>query len=258
MKLPEIFASALPFAAGMPAVLTGGGMGVLLAGLGALVIVFAALAGMAVLCRKHRFSFFWGFLAVVFSGAAMLLCVVSASSKLLIAKPAGDPRETVSGFFDALITQEYDAAYACLSGYSDLGLEGSVADPAGQTMVDALRASYSYTLYGPCTVDKLSAHQEVQFTYLNLASIAKDVEEETARVLNEIVEERARNEIYDEDNNYLPQVTQEAYATAVSRVLQNPRAYYATAGLQLQLEYKDGVWLLIPSENLLKALTGGA
>ena len=259
MELPAAFLSVAPplSSVGFPA-LFGEGMGPLLGGLGALVAVFAALAAMAVLSRKHRFSFFWGFLAALFSGAAMLLCVASSSVGMLLAKPAGDPQETVEAFFDALIARDYTQACSYLSGCSGLGLEGSLEDPAGQLMLEALRDSYSYQLYGACTVNQLTARQEVQFTYLNLPAIAPDVEEETMTVLNELVEARPKSELYDENNQYLPQVPQEAYVTAVGRVLESPKAYYTTAGLQLQLEYTNGSWYLIPSDSLLKAITGGA
>ena len=257
MKLLATFFASPPALSAGTAQL-GRDLSLLMAGLGALVAMFAAIAAMGLLCRKHRFSFFWGFLAALFSGAAMLLCVVSASSPILIARPAGDPQETVTGFFDALIAREYDTAYAYLSGYSSLGLEGSAADEASRLMVDALKDSYSYTLYGSCAVDKLSASQEVQFRYLSLASLADDVEKETLAELNRIVEERSRAEIYDENDNYLPQIPQEAYAAALAKVLADPSGYYDTVGLQLRLEYTDGRWLLLPSDGLLTAITGGA
>ena len=57
---------------------------------------------------------------------------------------------------------------------------------------DALKASYSYKLYGDCTVDGLTAKQQVVFQYLDLSSIGDDVQSKTEENLNSIVQSRSR------------------------------------------------------------------
>ena len=235
-----------------------GGMSLILAGSGILAFLLIFLVLLISLRRKHRLNMFWAFLAVLFAGGSMLLCLLGSAAGTLVAKPSGDPQETVTAFFDALCSRDYEAAYACLSGYTDLGLSGAPADSVGQAMYRALQESYSYELYGSCTTDQLTAHQEVLFTYLNLPSIAPDVEEETAAVLAGFVEERPRDRLYDSANNYLPEVAQEAYAQAVDNILANAGNYTSTVGVQIELEYIDGRWLLIPSQSLMSAITGGA
>lgn len=234
-----------------------GNFGMLIAGLGVLVFVFTALTAIVFLRRRHKFKAFWGILSALFAAAAMLLCII-ASSGVLVARPTGDPQKTVTGFFDALLAEDYERAYSYLSVYSDLGLGGEAADPVGQAMVDALRRSYSYELYGSCAVDKLTAHQQVQFTYLNLPAMEDDVEEHTMEVLRGFVETRPSRQIYDSSSHYLPEIAQEAYSIAVADILRSPKAYYATVGIQLELEYLDGRWLLVPSQSLLSAIAGGA
>lgn len=250
--------SAAVCSAAAPARSGDGGLGLFLAGIGILAFILGSLVVLISLRRKHRLNLFYGFLAVLFSGGAMLLCLLATSVGTLVASPSGDPQETVSTFFDALCAEDYDSAYACLSGYTDLGLSGGPTDPVGQTMYDALRDSYSYELYGSCVVDQLTAHQEVLFTYLSLPSMAKDVEEETMTVLSGFVETRPRSELYDSNNNYLPEVAQEAYSTAVDNILTHAGNYYTTVGVQIELEYINGSWLMIPGQSLLSAITGGA
>lgn len=234
-----------------------GGMGVLIAVLCILMAAFAAIAAMAFLRKRHRFKMFWGSLAVLFSAGAMLLCVAASQLGTLAAKPSGDPQETVTGFFDALIAGDYDSAYTYLSVYSDLGLAAQPEEQVARAMYDALRASYGYELYGSCSVDKLSARQQVQFTYLDLPSMESAVAGRTMEVISGYVEERPASELYDENNNYLPQVAQEAYSTAVSDILRGSKSYYATVGLQLELDYIDGDWYIVPSQALLSAIAGG-
>ena len=235
-----------------------GGLGLFLAGIGILVFILVSLVMMISLRRRHRFNLFYGFLSVLFSGGAMLLCLLATSVGTLVASPSGDPQETVAGFFEALCAEDYDSAYSYLSGYTDLGLANTPSDPVGQAMYDALRESFSYELYGACVEDGLSAHQEVLFTYLDLTAIAPDVEKETMDVLSDFVKTRPRSALYDSSNQYLPEVAQEAYSTAVRTVLADARSYYTTTGLQLALEYVDGTWLIAPNQNLLSAITGGA
>lgn len=234
------------------------GLSRVLAFLGVLVFLFLALALMAFLHREHRFKMGWGFLAALFTAGGMLVCLIASQTGTLVARPSGDAQEAVTGFFDALLAKDYDRAYDYLSLYSGLGLEGQAEGEVGQAMLAALRESYAYQLYGSCDVDGLEARQEVQFTYLDLPSLEEDAAEKTMEILASFVEERPRSEVYDEDNHYLPQVAQEAYRQAVMQILSSPAPYYETVGLQLELEYVDGNWFLIPSQSLLTALAGGA
>lgn len=235
-----------------------GGLGLFLGGIGILVFILAALVITISLWKKHRFNMFWGLLAALFSGGALVLCLLGLSVGTLVSSPEGDPQEAVTGFFDALTAGNYDAAYPYLSGYSDLGLAGEPSDPVARLMNDALRKSYSYELYGECSTDQLSARQEVLFTYLDLPSIGADVEAKTMEILESYVRDRPRDKAYDSENHYLPDVAQEAYSAAVQAVLEKPEAYYNTTGLQLELQYIDGSWLLIPDKSLLSAINGGA
>lgn len=233
------------------------GIGPFLAGGAILAFILLALVIQVSLRRDHRFSMFFGLLSVLFSAAAMALCLVGPLMGTLVAKPTGDPQETVTGFFDALCAGDTAGAYGYLNGYTSLGLEEPAAEAVGQAMMDALKASYSYELSGSCAVQQLSAHQTVLFTYLDLTAIAPDVKEETALALEEAVKTHPEDEIYDENQNYLPQVTQEAYAAAVDKVLAQAERYITTASLQLELTYTGGRWLLTADRSLLNAITGG-
>lgn len=236
----------------------GSRLGGLLAGALVLVGVIAAVAAVLHFARARRIRAAWAMLAVFCTGVAMVLCIVGSSAGTIIAKPAGDPRQTVEEFMDELILGDYAEAYTHLSGYSSLGLENQPSSAAGQAIYEALKASFSYELYGECTVDKLDARQQVQFTYLDLKAMESIIAVETTNALEDIVKSRSVSELYDENNNYLPEVTQEAYSTAVTKVLTHAEDYYTTAGLHLQLTYSGGSWLIVPGQDFLKAITGGA
>ena len=52
-------------------------------------------------------------------------------------------------------------------------------------------------------------------------------------------------------------MTDEAYSADVSDVLQRAENYYTTTAFEITIEYSSGAWKVIPSAEMLKALTGG-
>ena len=216
-----------------------------------LFIVFAIKAA-----RKKHIKFFWAILAVVLSAAALIFTIVGANAGTLLAKADGDPQEYAVKFMDSITDSDYESAYSLLKGYSSLGLENEPADEAAALMYKALKESYSYSLTGDCIVDQLQARQQIQFTYLNLPATEDDIQIRTMEELKNIVDTRSTSQVYDSDNNYLPEVAKEAYTSAVKAVLTNPEKYYTSTGIQLQLEYNGEGWFVIPAESLLLALSG--
>lgn len=234
-------------------------------GLSMLIPLALALALLAVfliailLCAKNgKLKRSWAIAALVLGGAALLLSVFAPSLGTLITAPAGDPQETVTGFFDALSAGNYTEAYSYLSDYSGLGLENTPEKEAGQQIYQALRQSYSYKLYGECNVSGLSASQQVLFTHLDLTALEADLKDATNTALNQLVQTLPKDELYDENNNYLPSVTDTAYANAVSSLLGHVQDYYTTTGLELALTYTDDGWRITTNTLMLNAICGGA
>lgn len=197
-------------------------------------------------------------LSLVIAALACAVCLYGYSAGTVYAEAEGDPQETVTRFFDALCAGDNDTAYTCLENYSSLGLENEPSSKSGELVYKALKDSYSYELTGAASVDKLTAQQTVSFTYLDLKAMEQDVEEETNDALKEIVRSRARKEVYDDNNNYLPAVTDEAYETAVKTVLRNAENYYNSAELILALDYVGEQWLIKADSALLSCIMGGA
>ena len=81
---------------------------------------------------------------------------------------------------------------------------------------------------------------------------------ETPNQLRKLVSALPTNKIYDENRNFLPEITDRAYLAAVNRVLENAESYYTTIEMQLNLSYSNGKWQVLANPALLKALNGGA
>lgn len=197
-------------------------------------------------------------LAVLVSAAAMLLSAVGLREGTLVAILDSDPAQTAEDFFGALEAGDYAAACAELGDYADLGLGGDPGSEAGRLMADALHASYSHTLRGPCEIVGLTARQPVRLVFLNLPSMEEAVAEQTRLQLDEFVRTRPVSEVYDEEQHMLPAVTEEAYLAALRQVLEGAEGYYSYVDLDLDMDYIDGRWQIRTSPGLLGALNGGA
>lgn len=226
----------------------------------ALIIALMAVVLAAALhwAKKGKLRLFWAVLALIFSGIALILAVIAPSLGTVVTVPAGDPQETVTEFFDSVIAGDYQSAYACLSDYTSLGLENRPDSEAGQQIYQALRQSYSYKLYGDCVKNGLSASQQVLLTHLDVTALQADLKDATEAALNQLVQSLPRDQLYDENNNYLPSVTDSAYASAVASLLSHVEDYYTTTGLELELSYSAGGWRIVTNTLMLNALCGGA
>ena len=67
----------------------------------------------------------------------------------------------------------------------------------------------------------------------------------------------SEREIYDDNHNYRPEVTDKAYLQALQKVLENAQDYYTSADIRISLTYSDGRWQMIADSALLRALNGG-
>ena len=233
------------------------GMSPLLVVIAIFALAMLAIAAILIISKHRRINVFWSSIAVVACACAALLCLLASSLGILYAKPKGDPQQTVSAFFQSLSSGDYDSAYSYISGYSSLGLENTPSDTVSKTVYDALKASYSFTLSGECSVEKLSATQAIQLSYLNLPSLREDVSTKCLEKLGSIVMERKKTEVYDENDKFLPSVTAEAFEFAVNEVLNSAEKYCVTENINIKLEYKDGSWFIVPDTALINAISGG-
>lgn len=222
--------------------------------------VIAALA-CAVICvkiaKEKKIRLVWSLLAVIIASGGLLYCIVSPEIGSFTVKTEGNPQETVTLFFDSVISGNYSAAYGCLDNYSSLGLENTPEDEAGALFYDKVKSSFSYKLHSGCEADGINATQQVLIRYLDASAVAADLKEETEAQLERLVSRRAAKDIYDEDHNYFPEVTEEAYLNALTAILDRAEDYYATKAIELRLVYSKGEWKIIADNALFNALCGG-
>lgn len=207
--------------------------------------------------RSGRIGGFWAGLSIVFSAAAMIVCVVALRMGTLYSHPNGEPAEPVNGFFSALSAGNYETAYSYLSDYDSLGLEKEPESEDSRLLFDALRSSYDFSLRGDAVRDRLHATQKVSFRHLNLDAVKKAAESRVNPLLKNIVESRSKSQVYDSDGNYLESVTDEVYRKALSEALAGASQYYTSTELEIPVDYADGKWLMSTTPELISALLGG-
>ena len=226
--------------------------------LSAAVIVAAAVLCLRLLRLRAKLKREWAMAAVALTAAAVLLAVNAPSLKPMAAAPKENPQETVINFFDALSRQDYNEAYSYLQNYSSLGLENIPNTVQGQKLYDALRGSYSYSLYGTCVREGLTAHQQILLKSLDLRALRADLKAAVNHAMESETQGKRSSELVDENGNYLSTVTGAAYSAAIDGLLRSSERYTTTTGLELELHYEDGAWKLVVDQKLLSALSGGA
>ena len=239
--------------------LTGFGVNIsLVLAVAVLVLMFCAMIYFVKQGKSGRINVFWAVLGTVISGFAMLLCIVGSTSGTVYTKADGDPAETVQLFYDSIKKQDYVAAYSCLSDYSTLGLEKLPQTENAKLAYEALRQSYDYSIMGKPQIDRPEATVRVRFQYLDMTSFEDSVASRTNDNLAAFVKENPISAVYDENDQYLPEVTEKAYADALEFILNKADTYYSSTELSIKLEYVDGKWLIITDDAMLRPLMGGA
>lgn len=228
-----------------------------------LLLSGAVLAAAVLLCLllmrlRVRWKRGWATAAAVLTAAALLLAVNAPSLKSMAAAPKENPQETVINFFDALSRQDYREAYSYLDNYSSLGLENTANTVQAQLLYDALRGSYSYSLYGSCTREGLTAHQQILLRSLDLKALSADLKGAVNRAMENETQGKRESELVDENGDYLSTVTGAACSAAIESLLNTGERYTATSGLELELRYENGAWRIVVDQKLLAALSGGA
>ena len=222
-----------------------------------LVLMFASMAFVVKQGKTGHANVPWAVLAILLSGLALMVCVVGYSFGTLYTKPDGDPKETVEKFFASIEHGDYPTAYSCLSDYTGLGLENEPADENGKIVYQALKESYSHTIMGGATVNKLSAFVPVRFRYLKVSDTEASIEEEVNNIIEKTVKESPRYMVYDDNNKYLPEVTERAYSEAIAKVFRKVSSFYSAEQLNVELEYKNGQWYIVTGPEMINAIIGG-
>lgn len=207
--------------------------------------------------KNKNVNIFFLILSVLSAFALIILIIKSTSLGMFYVKTSGSPTDSITRFYSAIIASDYDTACTYLADYDELGLDNIPETSEGQLLLDSLKSSYSYSLIGQPTIDKLNAVQRVSFTYLNISTVESETASKMDSILDDKVQTLPRNELFDDNNNYLPELIDAVYEEALTDTLANSESYYETVEYDVFLEYKNNKWVIKTNNDMLTSLLGG-
>lgn len=206
---------------------------------------------------SKNINFFWLLLAVIACISLYYIVFKSEDLGMFYVKTLGSPKDSVSSFYEALLAKDYETACSYLDDYDALGLMDIPDTPEGQLIFNALKDSYSYNIISEPVIDKLTATQRVSFTFLDIKAVEKDTSLKIDPILEDKVQSLPREQLFDENNNYLPELINDVYLEALSSTLANPSDYYITKEYDIEMEYKNNKWMIKTNAEMLNGLLGG-
>ena len=222
-------------------------------------VVIIMLVLFVVIFRSNisgRINGFWAVLSILFAGVGIISCFVAVRMGTLISRPNGEPGEPVNAFFSAVCAGRYQEAYSYLNDYESLGMENPPKSEESRMLYDALQKSYDYVFVGDAVRDRISAVQKVSFRHLSLDGVRQEASKQIDVFLKEIVDSRARSQVFDSEGNYLEAVTDEVYRKAVAEALKKAGTLCTSDDLNVNVSYDGDRWLMSTSPELISALLG--
>lgn len=229
------------------------------------VIVISICFGIYCTVRKLR-NFTGMLLSVLCAGVSIFLFLIAPHAGMILIKPDGDPALVADSFFSAVCAGDAKRASSCLT---DSSFVFSFADASANSIdasvnetehlyMEKISNGYSYKLIGKPEINGLYAVQNVRFRYFAPEKTTDLLKEETMKDLDKIVQIHSRDEIYDENDQYLPGITDDAYRMALYNVVDGGKDdFYDTVIIKAELYYDEGIWKLKMSDELRQALNGG-
>ena len=211
-----------------------------------------------ILTVKKKTKCVSGMISGVLVSFGLLLCIVSSSHGMLLFAPSTSPDETVYAFMNAWCAGNTDeaAGYLSVSGQLFNGTKVT-EDYYANIFNNALTDSYSYSVSDGNIIDGRHAYITVSMNYLALNDMVTDIRTDVLDDLDTLSKEYSPSEIADDDNNFLPEVLERVYGDSVSDAVADAENYYKTTDITLDLLYKDGRWVISPSDELDLCFKGG-
>ena len=207
--------------------------------------------------KKNVVAAGFALLAVLLTALAISIAVRfrnTPARMIVVPKEAG---VTVASLMDAVCSGDFEGAEAFLHGKPDLGVDRKPEEPAAAAIWDAFTGSLSYELEGECYFYDNHICQNVRISTMEIASVTQNLNQRTQALLNQWVESAEdASRFYDENDQYLDSVVQEALLEAVEQAIRED-VRYTSQNITLKLIYRNGQWWVMPESDLLRAISNG-
>ena len=225
---------------------------------GIVILALVSFIVILLLSVKKKIRFFAAASGTVVFFGALYLFVMAPYAGTVSLHPAGDPKAVVNEFFTDICLEDYAAAHALTDSEAAYGVEQLAGNDLEEYYLEKLRDGYRYEMIGEPLITGLKASQNVRVRYFDMASTGTDVKAATMANLDNYVQSHPKDEVYDEENNYLDGITDLMYERAVKSVVGGGKSYfYSYDMLEVELEYVEGKWRIIMDDELKTVLNGG-
>lgn len=196
-------------------------------------------------------------LALLLAAGTIALSLMSVHAEPVLVSQPKEAVERADAFLEAVCRGDYAAAGDMMQGQPDLGADRDPAEEAGKLLWDAMVESFSYTHQGPCYATDTGVAMDLNFTRLDLSSVTDSLGDRSQKLLEMRVEQAENvDEIYDENNEYREDAVMEVLLEATEDALRED-AENTTQELTIHMVYEAHRWWVVPTEQLLNAISGG-
>lgn len=209
---------------------------------------------------RRLLSVLFGLAALVLAGLAVSLCVYAGNHQAEVPDGEGGPTETLSNFLFCLQKGDWSGAEALMDGAS-LGLAETPEEEINAMFWEAQRKSWDFRIEDGYTLLGGELQKTVQVSGMMPEDMAAPLQAQVQEILRLRTEEaRLASEIYDETGAFRSEVAYQALTEAVALLMSESAAYSRQQSVTVRLHYDEALkqWRVLPSEELLRAMTGGA
>ena len=204
------------------------------------------------------------FFAAVFGAIGMLLmvgsivlCFAFHDAPVYLAEVPAAAAECTRELMEAVEGGEFPSASQYLYGQPDLGAGREPADAMSALVWDAFVGSISWEFAGECYATDSGICRDVAVTALEIPSVTENLTVRANALLAErMASAEEMSELYDEENNFRPELIEEVLREAMTQALAED-AKTVTEEVTLALTHQEGRWWVVPDQALLQLLSGG-
>lgn len=205
------------------------------------------------------FSFIFGILGTALMLLTVFLSVTALDGEVGVSQVPAEATACTQQLMVALADGDYTTAEEILYGDSRLGDPREASTELGKQVWRAFADSFAYSFNGPCYASEKGLSRDVTITTMDIISVFGSLRSHGKRILEEKeadAEEAGNLELVYQDGKILDSVMEQIESTAVMQALTED-AETVTTTVTLELVIEDGAWKIVPSAELLKAVSGG-
>ena len=205
------------------------------------------------------FSFIFGILGTALMLLTVVLSLTALDREVGVSQVPAEATACTQQLMVALADGDYTTAEEILYGDSRLGDPREASSALGKQVWRTFADSFAYSFNGPCYATEKGLSRDVTITTMDITSVFESLRDHGKRILEEKeaeAEEAGNPELVYQDGKILDSVMEQIESTAVMQALTQD-AETITTTVTLELVIEDGAWKIVPSAELLKAVSGG-